>query len=155
MKNRKTPQRSSSEERNRPTAMAVKRFHIDKNGAKTVKNVDDFHNPNLPYLSVSKHYSIKVLRDYFSRHLNVRAKDWQVHFNDLENLNMEQSMETVGKILENLIAALTKYFKPDNLVRFILRSPSLDKPISIPLVSIQEGSVEMLLAHIGAVAQSK
>ena len=147
--------RSASTGQDNRTTRQFRRFHSADNAPKTVGSVDDFYDPALPYPSVRKYYNVEVHRVLTSKRLHLRSVDWKITFNDLENIPIDAALETSGKILENLMAGLTAKCKPADEVQFTLQSPALDVPISIPRVSVQENSVEMLQARIAAVAQSK
>ena len=71
-------------------------------------------------------YAILYTRDYYSKRLHMWSRDWQVHFKGLENIEVQNCLGIVGKILENLMTALMEKCKPTDDVRFVLQSPVLD-----------------------------
>ncbi len=103
---------------------------------------------------VESFYTISEVRQVKSKKFRTTAMDYSVSFNDLEDLNLIQEYERTQKIFEQLLADVTNGMDEGDLIRFILRTEQLDKPISLPFMPISRLTPERVFSQIERVVQS-
>ncbi len=86
--------------------------------------------------SVESFYTISEVRQVKSKKFSTTAMDYSVSFNDLKDLNLIQEYERTQKIFEQLLADVTSGMEESDLIRFVLRTEQLDKPISLPFMTV-------------------
>ncbi len=104
--------------------------------------------------SVESFYTISEVRQVKSKKFRTTAMDYSVSFNDLEDLNLIQEYERTQKIFEQLLADVTNGMDEGDLIRFVLRTEQLDKPISLPFMPISRLTPERVFSQIERVVQS-
>ena len=80
--------------------------------------------------TVESFYTISEVRQVKSKKFRTTAVDYSVSFNDLKDLDLIQEYERTQRIFEHLLNDVTRGMAEDDLIRFVLRSEQLDKPIS-------------------------
>ncbi len=80
--------------------------------------------------TVESFYTISEVRQVKSKKFRTTAVDYSVSFNDLKDLDLIQEYERTQRIFEHLLNDVTHGMEEDDLIRFVLRSEQLDKPIS-------------------------
>ncbi len=103
---------------------------------------------------VESFYTISEVRQVKSKKFRTTAMDYSVSFNDLEDLNLIQEYERTQKIFEHLLADVTNGMDEGDLIRFVLRTEQLDKPISLPFMPIPRLTPERVFSQIERVVQS-
>ena len=99
-------------------------------------------------------YTISEVRQVKSKKFRTTAVDYSVSFNDLKDLNLIQEYERTQKIFEQLLADVTNGMDESDLVRFVLRTEQLDKPISLPFMPISRLTPERVFSQIERIVQS-
>ena len=89
-----------------------------------------------------------------SKKYHTTAVDYSVRFNDLKDLNLIQEYERTQRIFEQLLSDVTHGMKEDDLIRFVLRTEQLDKPISLPFMPLLRLTPERVFSQIERVVQS-
>ena len=74
-------------------------------------------------------------------------------FKELEVRDLPKILKMLGLLFKSLINDLTKFMKPDDLVRMFVQCPELDFPITIPFMKVAQLSTETLLKEIELVLQ--
>ncbi len=99
-------------------------------------------------------YTISEVRQVKSKKFRTTAVDYSVSFNDLKDLDLIQEYERTQRIFEHLLNDVTHGMEEDDLVRFVLRSEQLDKPISLPFMPLSRLTPERVFSQIERVIQS-
>ena len=89
-----------------------------------------------------------------SKKYHTTAVDYSVRFNDLKDLDLIQEYERTQRIFEQLLNDVTHGMEEDDLIRFVLRSEQLDKPISLPFMPLSRLTPERVFSQIERVVQS-
>ena len=81
--------------------------------------------------------------------------DYTVQFTDMfAQLELSEFHDRLHEIFESLLNAVTKDIPAHDQVRFVLRSPQLEYPISLPFLPLSRLTTERVLAEIERVIQS-
>ena len=81
--------------------------------------------------------------------------DYTVRFtNTFANMELSQYHNQLHEIFESLLNNVIKDVPENDQVRFVLQTPQLEKPISIPFLSASRLTTERILAEIERVVQS-
>ena len=118
-------------------------------GGKKRKAEDD--GVNTP----EKFYTINEVRQVKAKKYRTTAVDYSVHFNDLEDLDLVREYEHTQQIFEHLLTDVTEGMQESDLVRFVLSTDQLDKPISLPFMPVSRLTPECVFSQIERVVQSK
>ena len=86
---------------------------------------------------------------------NTTGMDYTVQFMDtFAHLELSEFHDRLHEIFESLLNATTKGIPAHDQVRFVLRSPQLEYPISLPFLPLSRLTTERVLAEIEPVIQS-
>ena len=86
---------------------------------------------------------------------NTTGVDYTVQFTDtFAHLELSEFHNRLHEIFENLLNAITKDIPKHDQVRFVLRSPQLEYPISLPFLPLSRLTTERVVAEIERVIQS-
>ena len=86
---------------------------------------------------------------------NATGMDYIVQFTDMfAHLELSEFHDQLHEIFERLLNAVTKDIPAHDQVRFVLRSPQLEYPISLPFLPLSRLTTERVLAEIERVIQS-
>ena len=86
---------------------------------------------------------------------NTTGVDYTVQFTDtLAHLELSEFHDRLHEIFEYLLKAITKDIPAHDQVRFVLRSPQLEYPISLPFLPLSRLTTERVLAEFERVIQS-
>ncbi len=99
-------------------------------------------------------YTISEVRQVKSKKFRTTAVDYSVSFNDLKDLDLIQEYERTQKIFDKLLNDVTSGMDEGDLIRFVLRSEQLGKPISLPFMPISRLTPERVFSQIERVVQS-
>ncbi len=95
-------------------------------------------------------YTISEVQQAKSKKFRTTA----VSFNDLKDLDLVQEYERTQKIFGQLLTDVTNGMNEGDLVRFVLRTEQLDKPISLPFMPVSRLTPERVFSRIERVVQS-
>ena len=86
---------------------------------------------------------------------NTTGLDYTVQFADtFADLELSEFHDRLHEIFESLLNAVTKDIPAHDQVRFVLRSPQLENPISLPFMPLSRLTTERVLDEIERVIQS-
>ena len=86
---------------------------------------------------------------------NTTGVDYTVQFMDtFAHLELSEFHDRLHEIFEYLLKAITKDIPAHDQVRFVLRSPQLEYPISLPFLPLSRLTTERVLAEFERVIQS-
>ena len=86
---------------------------------------------------------------------NTTGVDYTVQFTDtFAHLEVSEFHDRLHEIFENLLNAITKDITKHDQVRFVLRSPQLEYPISLLFLPLSRLTTERVVAEIERVIQS-
>jgi hypothetical protein len=112
-------------------------------GAGTSEQVSD------NFFTVSNVKQVKVKK------FNATGMDYTVQFMDtFAHLELSQYHDRLHEIFESLLNTVTQDIPMQDQVRFVLQSPQLETPISLPFLPRQRLTTERVLAEIERVIQS-
>jgi hypothetical protein len=100
-------------------------------------------------------YTIKEVRQVKAKKYRTTAVDYTVHFNDLEDLDLVREYERTQEIFEHLLIDVTGGMEETDMIRLVLRTNQLDKPISLPFMPVSRLTPEHVFSQIERVVQSK
>ena len=100
-------------------------------------------------------YVIEKVNEVKCKKFKTKAMDYRGRFNNKNtNLNLIQEYERTQKIFERLIRDVSGGMKGNDQVRFVLRTPQLNTPISLPFLPASHFTPERIYAQIERVVQS-
>ena len=118
-------------------------FDEVNDGAGTSEQVSD------NFFTVSNVKQVKVKK------FNATGMDYTVQFMDtFAHLELSQYHDRLHEIFESLLNTVTQDIPMQDQVRFVLQSPQLETPISLPFLPRQRLTTERVLAEIERVIQS-
>ncbi len=100
-------------------------------------------------------YTINQVRQVKAKKFHTTAVDYSVCFNDLQDLDLIREYERTQQIFEQLLSDVTQGMQESDLVRFVLRTEQLDRPISLPFMPLSRLTPERVFSQIERVVQSK
>ena len=108
---------------------------------------DDEVSNNFFTVTATKQVNIKKFK--------TKGTDYTLHFTDtFANLELSQFHDRLHEIFESLLNTITEGIPEHDQVRFVLRSPVLNSPISVPFMQRQLLTPERILSAIQKVIQS-
>ena len=108
-----------------------------------------------PLLPEKDFYEKESVTKHYSKKFEMTATDHTIRFNTvLGELDLIESYERTQAIFEHLLNDVTRDMNKKDQVRFVLRSNQLDKPISLPFMSVEQLTSERLFSQIERVIQS-
>ena len=81
-------------------------------------------------------YTVNEVRQVKSKKYRTTAVDYSVRFNDLKDLDLIREYERTQQIFGQLLSDVTQGMRESDLVRFVLRTEQLDRPISLPFMPL-------------------
>ena len=108
-----------------------------------------------PLLPEKDFYEKESVTKHHSKKFEMTATDHTIRFNSvLGELDLIESYERTQAIFEHLLNDVTRDMNKKDQVRFVLRSDQLDKPISLPFMSVEQLTPERLFSQFERVIQS-
>ena len=108
---------------------------------------DEVNNNNFFTMTDVKQVKVKKF--------NTTGMDYTVQFTDtFAHLELSEFHDRLHEIFENVLNAITKDIPAHDQVRFVLRSPQFEYPISLPFLPLSRLTTERVLAEIERVIQS-
>ncbi len=99
-------------------------------------------------------YTINKVRQVKSKKFRTTAMNYSVSFNGLEDMDPVQESVNVRIIFDQLLNDVTGGMEESDMVRFVLRTEQLDKPISLPFMPVSRLTPERAFSQIERVVQS-
>ena len=98
---------------------------------------------------------IENVNEVHCKKIKTKGMDYRVHFNDKNaDLNVIEEYERTQEMIEKLLEDVTGGAKENDRVRFVLRTPQLNTPISLPFLPVSHLTPERVYAQIERVVQS-
>ena len=114
---------------------------FEDDGAETSTAENNFTVTNVKQVKVKK--------------FGTTGTDYTVQFTDtFAHLELSQFHDRLHEIFESLLDSITRDIPEHDQVRFVLHSPQLEKPISLPFMALSRLTTERVLAQIERVIQS-
>ena len=108
-----------------------------------------------PLLLEKDFYEKESVTKHYSKKFEMTATDHTIRFNSvLGELDLIESYERTQAIFDHLLNDVTRDMNKKDQVRFVLRSNQLDKPISLPFMSVEQLTSERLFSQFERVIQS-
>ena len=108
-----------------------------------------------PLLLEKDFYEKESVTKHHSKKFDMTATDHTIRFNSvLGELDLIESYERTQAIFDHLLNDVTQDMNKKDQVRFVLRSNQLDKPISLPFMSVEQLTSERLFFQFERVIQS-
>ncbi len=125
-----------------------------ENAERVGLRASDFSNGQLPHPDILDLYHISVHRDHV-HHLGSRQIDFLIKMNDSVAISgLDSILDLLEKMFENILTVILRDAKPDDKMRFVMQSPKLKKPISIPVLPVSELSLDLIMTAIAQVLNS-
>ena len=106
-------------------------------------------------LSNNNFFTMTDVKQVKVKKFNTSGMDYTVQFTDtFAHLELSEFHDWLLEIFESLLNATTKDIPAHDQVRFVLRSPQLEYPISLPFLPLSRLTTEHVLAEIKRVIQS-
>ena len=100
-------------------------------------------------VSVNSVFTVTDVKQIKVKKFNTTGMDYTVQFSDtFSQLELSQYHDRLHEIFESLLNTVTEDIPMHDQVRFVLRSPLLEYPISLPFMSRQRLTTERVLAEI-------
>ena len=106
-------------------------------------------------VSESNYFTVMKAKQVRVKKFRTTGTDYTVRFtNTFANMELSQYHNQLHGIFESLLNNVIKDVPENDQVRFVLQSPQLEHPISIPFLSASRLTTERILAQIERVVQS-
>ena len=100
-------------------------------------------------------FTVTNMKQVKVRKFSTTGVDYTVQFTDtFAHLELSQFHDRLHGIFESLLNSITRDIPENDQVRFVLHSPQLEKPISLPFMALSRLTTERVLAQIERVIQS-
>ena len=107
-----------------------------------------------PLLPEKDFYVKESVKKHHSKKFDMTATNYTIRFNTvLAELDLIESYERTQAIFGHLLSDLTQDMNERDQVRFVLRSDQLDKPISLPFMTVEQLTSERLFSQFERVIQ--
>ena len=98
--------------------------------------------------------TIKSVKQVRVKKFKTTGLDYRVQFGDLQVHGLPDVLRQLHEVFESLLVRFTDGVAMHDQVRFIMHSPQLEYPISLPFMSRERLTVDRILAEIERVIQS-
>jgi hypothetical protein len=118
---------------------------------RSIDEVNDGANDEVSdnFFTVTNMKQVKVKK------FSTTGVDYTVQFTDtFVHLELSQFHDRLHGIFESILNTITRDIPEHDQVRFVLHSPQLEKPISLPFMALSRLTTERILAQIERVIQS-
>ncbi len=116
-------------------------------------NLND-NRQNVPHPDIVDNYNITIHRDQ-EHVLGSRHIDFVLRINSSFIVTGYSSiLDMLERIFENILTELLRDGRPDDRLRFVMRSSQLNRPISIPVLPVSDFSLDIIMTAIAAVLNS-
>jgi hypothetical protein len=106
-------------------------------------------------VSDSDFFTLTNYKQVNVRKFSTTGVDYTVQFtNTFANLELSQYHNRLHEIFESLLSRVTSDISMNDQVRFVLQSPQLNHPISLPFMPLSRLTTERVLAEFERVVQS-
>ena len=100
-------------------------------------------------------FTVTNMKQVKVKKFSTTGVDYTVQFTDtFAHLELSQFHDRLHGIFESLLNTITRDIPENDQVRFVLHSPQLEKPISLPFMALSRLTTERVLAQIERVIQS-
>jgi hypothetical protein len=100
-------------------------------------------------------FTVTNMKQVKVKKFSTTGVDYTVQFTDtFAHLELSQSHDRLHEIFESILNTITRDIPEHDQVRFVLHSPQLEKPISLPFMALSHLTTERVLAQIERVIQS-
>ena len=101
------------------------------------------------------YYQMETTRKHHVKKFGMTATTHTVRLNNgLKDVDLLESQQRAHTIFHHMLEDVTTNMKPNDQVRFVLRSDQLQTPISIPFLPVEKLTTEKVLSHVEKVVQS-
>ena len=112
----------------------------------------DEKDSNDNQMGVEEMYELQEIQQRYIRKYNTNGTDYQVQIRP--NLPRGDIMQFMSLVMTSILERITRNMDPTDLVRFIMQSPDLTYPISLPFMPLHALTSERVLGEIEKVLQS-
>ena len=99
-------------------------------------------------------FTIKSVKQVMVKKFKTTGLDYRVQFNDLQVSGLPAVLRRLHQVFDSLLDRVTDGVAAHDQVRFVMHSPQIEYPISLPFMSREKLTVERILAEIERVIQS-
>ena len=100
-------------------------------------------------------FTVTNMKQVKVKKFSTTGVDYTVQFTDtFAHLELSQFHDRLHGIFESILNTITRDIPENDQVRFVLHSPQLEKPISLPFMALSRLTTERILAQIERVVQS-
>ena len=100
-------------------------------------------------------FTVTNIKQVKVKKFSTTGVDYTVQFTDtFAHLELSQFHDRLHGIFESILNTITRDIPEHDQVRFVLHSPQLEKPISLPFMALSHLTTERVLAQIERVIQS-
>lgn len=97
-----------------------------------------------------------MIKKYKAEEISLRVKfDFDLLPESLKEEPLYSTIESVRRMFEIILQKSTQNLRPTDLIRLLIQSEGLDKPISTSIMNVSECTVEKVLSTVVRVLQSK
>ena len=103
----------------------------------------------------SRNYVINTVKQIKAPKFGWTDSTYQFQFHDPEGeIDFVKEAQRIHEMFDEFVTNVTKDMNEDDQIRFIVRSPQLDSPISRPFMMVKDFTYESILGEIEKVIQS-
>ena len=119
------------------------------------RSFDEVNEGTSEQVSENNYFTVMKAKQVRVKKFRTTGTDYTVRFtNTFANMELSQYHNQLHEIFGDLLSAVIKDVPENDQVRFVLQSPQLEHPISIPFLSASRLTTERILAQIERVVQS-
>jgi hypothetical protein len=119
------------------------------------RSIDEVNEGASGQVSENNYFTVMNAKQVRVKKFRTTGTDYTVRFtNTFANMELSPYHNQLHKIFESLLNNVIKDVPENDQVRFVLQTPRLEKPISIPFLSASRLTTERILAQIERVVQS-
>jgi hypothetical protein len=138
-----------------PFRAVVNSEPVVQSGRGEKRSADESGEGTSEQVSESNYFTVMKAKQVRVKKFRTTGTDYTVRFtNTFANMELSQYHNQLHEIFESLLNNVIKDVPENDQVRFVLQTPQLEKPISIPFLSASRLTAERILAQIERVVQS-
>ena len=99
-------------------------------------------------------FTIKSVKQVKVKKFKTTGLDYKIQFNDLQVRGILDVLSQLHQVFDSLLDRVTEGVAMHDQIRFVMHSPQLKHPISLPFMPREKLTVERILAEIERVVQS-
>jgi hypothetical protein len=128
---------------------------VVQSGRGEKRTADESGEGTSEQVSESNYFTVTNVKQVKVKKFRTTGTDYTIRFtNTFANMELSQFHGRLHEIFSSLLSEVVRDVPENDQVRFVLQSPQLDSPISLPFLHASRLTTERILAEIERVVQS-